>query len=122
MTPSKDLVAASSVPLVLAILARGDSYGYEIIQKVDELSDGRWAWSEGMLYPVLHKLEKAGLVRSYWHAAAGQRRRRYYKLLPAGRAELDVRVQEWGQVHEVLMRTVAKVPDAGSDAGSGGAG
>lgn len=103
MTPNKDLVAASSVPLVLAILRAGDSYGYEIIQKVDQLSSGRWSWSEGMLYPVLHKLEKAGLIRSYWQAGDGQRRRRYYRIEEAGLVELEHRMQEWKAVHEILM-------------------
>ena len=54
MKLAKDLVAASTVPLVLAILADGESYGYAIIQRVRELSDGEMEWTDGMLYPVLH--------------------------------------------------------------------
>lgn len=116
MTPTKDLVAASSVPLVLAILARGDSYGYEIIQKVDELSAGAWTWSEGMLYPVLHKLEKVGYVRSYWHEKEGQRRRRYYQLNPEGRRELADRIAEWRKVDRVLEDAVASIATSADDA------
>ena len=60
---SKDLVAASATPLVLAILAEGDSYGYAIIKRVAELSGGHLQWTDGMLYPVLHRLERQGLCR-----------------------------------------------------------
>ncbi len=53
MEINKDLIAASSTPLVLAILAEGDSYGYAILKRVQELSGGRMEWTDGMLYPVL---------------------------------------------------------------------
>ena len=99
---SKDLVAASATPLVLAILSRGDSYGYAIIQRVRELSEGRVEWAEGMLYPVLHRLEKRGLVASYWGAAETGRRRKYYRLQPAGRRELDEQRRHWTQLHDML--------------------
>jgi hypothetical protein len=56
----KDLMAASSTPIVLAILAEGDSYGYAILKRVRELSGGRLEWTDGMLYPVLHRLERLG--------------------------------------------------------------
>src|SRR5262245_18463548 len=62
MDLGKDLVAASATPLVLAILAEGDSYGYAIIKRVAELSGGHLQWTDGMLYPVLHRLERQGLV------------------------------------------------------------
>ena len=57
----KDLVAASATPLVLAILAEGESYGYAILKRVRELSDGELEWTDGMLYPLLHRLERLGL-------------------------------------------------------------
>lgn len=63
---AKDLVAASSRPLLLSVLAEGESYGYEIIQKVRQLSGGQIEWSEGMLYPVLHRLEREDLINSEW--------------------------------------------------------
>ena len=63
MDINKDLVAASATPLVLAILAERDSYGYAILKRVSELSGGRLEWSDGMLYPVLHRLERLGLHR-----------------------------------------------------------
>ena len=66
MDMSKDLVAASATPLVLAILAEGDSYGYAIIKRVTELSGGHLQWTDGMLYPVLHRLERQGHVAAKW--------------------------------------------------------
>ena len=110
MTPNKDLVAATSVPLVLAILLEGDSYGYEILQKVASLSQGTWQWSEGMLYPVLHKLEKAGHISSYWNKASGQRRRRYYHLEDLGRLELVDRMNAWRSVDAILVRACPNLP------------
>jgi PadR family transcriptional regulator PadR len=80
MDLGKDLVAASSTPLVLAILSEGDSYGYAIIKRVKELSDGHLLWTDGMLYPVLHRLERQGLVASKWGESESGRRRKYYRL------------------------------------------
>jgi PadR family transcriptional regulator, regulatory protein PadR len=101
---SKELVAASTVPLVLSVLAEGESYGYELIQKVRELSDGRIEWTEGMLYPVLHWMESQGLVESAWKTAETGRRRKYYRLRPAGRRALSKEQQQWLTVHDALTR------------------
>ena len=65
----KDLVAAAATPLVLGILAEGESYGYAILRRVGELSDGRLEWSDGMLYPLLHRLERLGHVEATWGAS-----------------------------------------------------
>src|SRR4051794_1066426 len=66
MDINKDLVAASATPLVLAILAEGDSYGYAILKRVNKLSGGDLQWTDGMLYPVLHRLERQGHIRGKW--------------------------------------------------------
>src|SRR5881398_140474 len=89
MDMSKDLVAASATPLVLAILAESDSYGYAIIKRVSELSGGHVQWTDGMLYPVLHRLERNGLVAAKWGASESGRRRKYYRLTKDGRRELE---------------------------------
>ena len=87
MELGKDLVAASATPLVLAILAEGDSYGYAIIKRVTELSGGHLQWTDGMLYPVLHRLERQGLVAAKWGASDSGRRRKYYRITKtAGRS------------------------------------
>src|SRR5687767_7074387 len=98
----KELVAASSVPLVLSILSDGENYGYAIIQRVRELSDGKIEWSDGMLYPVLHWLEDVGYVRSLWRKADTGRKRKYYSLNPEGRQALRQQKQQWAAVNHTL--------------------
>ncbi|WP_203566493.1 PadR family transcriptional regulator [Aestuariimicrobium ganziense] len=102
MRVGKDLVAASSAPLVLGVLAEGDSYGYAIIQRVAELSRGDLEWSEGLLYPLLHRLERQGQVESSWGRAESGRRRRYYRLTRAGREALDEHRTQWRAVNDAL--------------------
>ena len=105
MNISKDLVAASAAPLVLAILAEGDSYGYAIIKRVGELSDGNLQWTDGMLYPVLHRLERLGYVEARWATAESGRRRRYYRITKAGRAHLSAQRRQW-QVVDATLRGI----------------
>jgi DNA-binding PadR family transcriptional regulator len=102
MEISKDLTAASSTPIVLAILGEGDSYGYAILQRVRELSGGRIEWTDGMLYPVLHRLERLGHVEARWEVAESGRRRRYYRVTPGGRAQLAEERRQWGAVEATL--------------------
>jgi DNA-binding PadR family transcriptional regulator len=100
---NKDLIAASSTPIVLAILAEGgDSYGYAILKRVRELSGGRMEWTDGMLYPVLHRLERLGYVEARWEAAETGRRRKYYKITPGGRAQLAEERRQWQAVDATL--------------------
>ena len=84
MRIDKDLVAASATPLVLGILAEGESYGYAILKKVNELSAGEMRWTDGMLYPLLHRLERLGYVQASWRVAASGRRRKHYAITQAG--------------------------------------
>ncbi len=102
MNLGKDLVAASATPLVLAILAEGDSYGYAIIKRVKELSGGRLQWTDGMLYPVLHRLERQRLVTAKWGASEIGRRRKYYRITKEGRAQLAVQREQWQVVDRTL--------------------
>ena len=101
---SKDLVAASAKPLILSILLEGESYGYEIIQRVRELSAGQIEWKEGMLYPVLHRLKERGLIDSEWRIADSGRRRRYYYLKDKGREALEAEKEQWMTVHSTLIK------------------
>lgn len=102
MKLEKELVAASSVPLVLSILSEGDSYGYAIIQRVKELSGGKIEWADGMLYPVLHWLEDRRLVRSRWEKAESGPKRKYYSLQPEGRQALREQKKQWAVVTATL--------------------
>lgn len=102
MDIGKDLVAASSTPLILSILADGESYGYAIVKRVGELSGGSLQWTEGMLYPLLHRLERQGFIEGRWGAADSGRKRKYYRLTRSGRAHLTDQRQQWQAVDEAL--------------------
>jgi len=99
----KELIAASATALVLGILQRGASYGYAIIQEVRDLSGGELEWSEGMLYPVLHRMEDHGLIESYEERGGDTgRKRKYYRLRPDGRRALAEERRQWDVVHAAL--------------------
>ena len=102
MEISKDLMAASSTPIVLAILAEADSYGYAILQRVRELSGGEIEWTDGMLYPVLHRLEAQKAITSRWRVAPTGRKRKYYALKTTGRRALAEHRQQWELVNGML--------------------
>ena len=100
---SKELVAASTVPLVLSVLEQGETYGYALIQHVRELSGGKIEWTEGMLYPVLHWMERQKLIESEWRNSESGRKRKYYRLRKEGRRALKEEQQQWLTVHATLM-------------------
>ncbi len=102
MEINKDLIAASSTPIVLAILAEADSYGYAILKRVRELSGGRMEWTDGMLYPVLHRLERLGSIEARWEVAESGRRRKYYRITPQGREQLARELSQWQTVDATL--------------------
>src|SRR5881397_3566878 len=109
MELGKDLVAASATPLVLAILAQGDSYGYAIIKRVTELSGGHLQWTDGMLYPVLHRLERHNLIAAKWGTSENGRKRKYYRITKEGRAQLAVQQRQWQVVDSTLRGIWKKV-------------
>ncbi|HMB94246.1 MAG TPA: PadR family transcriptional regulator [Rhodothermales bacterium] len=108
---SRELTAASTRPLVLGILARGESYGYEIIQQVKELSGGSIEWSEGVLYPVLHRLDRQQLVESFWRTSEQGRRRKYYRLTAKGRRVLAADREQWKTALAALNQLWAPIPN-----------
>lgn len=105
---SKALIAASTKPLLLSILRDGESYGYQIIKKMRAFSDGHLEWSFGMLYPVLHRLEKDGFVASKWKTSGEGRLRKYYRLTESGARELERDKAQWLTVHDVFARLWTK--------------
>lgn len=90
--------------MILSILADGESYGYAILQKVKELSGGEIAWTDGMLYPLLHRLERKDLIQAEWRKADSGRRRKYYRITARGRAQLVEERAQWMMVHTALAR------------------
>ena len=109
---AKDLVAASATPMVLGILAEGESYGYAILKRINELSGGELDWTEGLLYPLLHRLERLGYVESSWQSVTGERRRKYYRITDKGRRSLETWKDEWKDFRSAVDSVVG-VDDAG---------
>jgi len=101
---SKQLMAASTRPIILAILVRGEDYGYSIIQKVKNISGGSLEWTDGMLYPVLQRMEMDGLISSRWRAAEGARPRRYYRITGLGQKEFETELAGWRSVWKALSK------------------
>lgn len=99
---SKALTGASTKPIVLAILRKGENYGYEIIQQVRKITGGELDWSEPMLYPFLKRLERDGLIRSQWRLSDRGPLRKYYRLTNQGLAELENEKSQWIKVHSAL--------------------
>jgi len=101
---SKELVAASTEPLILSLLSSGESYGYAIIQEVKKLSGDQMQWTDGMLYPVLHWMEERGWITSRWKAAENGRKRKYYSIKKDGKHALNDQREQWTTVHSVQAR------------------
>lgn len=101
---SKALIAASSKPLILSILQEGQSYGYMILQRVREISDGKIEWADGMLYPVLHRLEKEKLIQSSWVLSEEGRQRKYYAITELGKKALHEEEANWVSMNEVMLK------------------
>ena len=98
----RTLIGASLRPFILSILSAGPSYGYEITQRVHELTDGRIRYTTSTLYPVLHSLENDGLLKSYWHKEEGTPRRKYYRLTPLGQGAFETERRQWMDVNKAL--------------------
>jgi DNA-binding PadR family transcriptional regulator len=101
---TKELVAASAEPLILSLLTKGESYGYAIIQEVKNLSDGEIEWTDGMLYPVLHRMEDKGLIKARWAESETGRKRKYYSIKQDGKKALQKQREQWLTVHGALAK------------------
>jgi PadR family transcriptional regulator PadR len=101
---TKELVAASAEPLILSLLSKGETYGYAIIQEVKRLSENKIEWTDGMLYPVLHRLEDRGFIKSRWAESETGRKRKYYSLKEDGKKALNKQREQWLTVNDTLAR------------------
>lgn len=101
---SRELIAASSIPLVLAVLSKGESYGYDIIRQIKEISNGELEFSDGTLYPVLRKLEDKELILSEWRIADNDKRRRYYTLTEKGKGYMKQEQATWASMNDLLIK------------------
>jgi len=107
---NRELKAASARPLILSILSHQKSYGYQIIQQIEMLSDGKLEWSEAMLYPLLHRMNSDGLIKSQWEIRENGRKRKYYMLTENGEMALAAEKKQWMNVHGVLQKLWGSKP------------
>jgi PadR family transcriptional regulator PadR len=113
MEIDKQLLKGTIPLLVLQLLDRGELYGYQLIKSLDELSAGAFHFSEGSLYPVLHSLERDGLLNAHWQSADSGRQRKYYAITPRGRTELAARRHQWRTFASAIETVLAEeAPDA----------
>ena len=108
----KNLAGASAKPIILSLLTSGETYGYQIIKRVRLVSGGTLEWTSAMLYPVLHKMEKDGLIRSAWKTSDENRMRKYYSLTERGSAELALEKEQWRGVQAALRKLLDPVETA----------
>ncbi len=99
---SRELVGASAALIILTVLTKGDNYGYVIVQRVKDLSNGEIKWQEAGIYPVLKMLENDGMIKSYWKVQAGERPRKYYSLEADGKKQLEQNMYDWNMVQSVI--------------------
>lgn len=95
MSINKELLKGSTVILILKLINKKPMYGYEMIKEMEEKSNGVFKLKEGTLYPILHTLEAKGLVEAYWDESAGNRPRKYYRIMDEGRLSLKEKEEEW---------------------------
>lgn len=106
---TQNLARSCNETLILATLDSSPAHGYQIALDIDERSSGFFAFNHGTLYPILHDLEKRGLIDGNWADAPG-RKRKEYSLTGAGRGELRARASEW---KAFWAHFAALVPNAG---------
>jgi len=103
--PQRDLIQGSLDMLVLRTVSRGAMHGYAIAVAIQQRSDEELRVEEGALYPALHRLELAGLLKSEWKISEHNRRAKFYQLTPAGRKHLAAESANWNR----LVAAVARV-------------
>ena len=91
----KELVGSTTATLILSVLNTGSAHGYEIVRRINELSDGIFEWQEGTIYPALHKLEAKELIRGEWVESSSGKMRRVYAITDDGRRALISDAKEW---------------------------
>ena len=112
---SKELVAASTEPVILSLLSKGESYGYALIQEVRRLSGDQIEWTDGMIYPVLHRMEDEGWIASRWGVAENGRKRKYYSLKKDGEKALEKQREQWATVSELFKQlTISRLRSTGN--------
>ncbi|HSC27487.1 MAG TPA: PadR family transcriptional regulator [Vicinamibacterales bacterium] len=110
MAPHNDLKRGSAELMILAVLEERDRHGYDIAKLIDDRSDGVLRFHVASLYPMLYRMERRGWIAGRWVEKAGVRRRRFYRLTPAGRTVLADQRANWHELLTALHRVAGLDP------------
>lgn len=99
-----DLLQGTLDLLILKTLQQGQTHGWDIAQRIQQVSEEILQVNQGSLYPALHRLEAQGLIASEWGASENNRRAKYYKLTPAGRRQLAAQTEQWERFSWAVAR------------------
>lgn len=102
---SKELLKGAADTVVLSAFVDGERYGYQVLKDLERRSEGFFRFKEGTLYPILHRLERQGLLTARWQTMPSGSERRYYALSGKGRAALDDKLTEW----QTFVQAVGRV-------------
>lgn len=105
---SKELLKGAADALVLSAFVEGEKYGYQVVKELERRSEGFFSFKEGTLYPILHRLEKQGLLSARWQTMPNGSERRYYALTGKGQRALSDKLNEW----ESFVQAVSRVTGA----------
>lgn len=103
-----DLRKGSTQVLVLSLLAEEPMYGYQIAKELERRSEGYFDFKEGTLYPLLHRMEKEGLVKGEWQVVEKGPSRKYYTLTPEGKRVLEKSAAEWATFSQRLLKILGQ--------------
>ena len=111
MAQRRELMKGSIADLLLCLIAQQPMYGYQIIKELERRSEGYFTFKEGTLYPVLHRLERAGLVESKWQELRSSRRRKYYYIATKGMHVLEEKREQWQDFLEAMNLIIQPLSD-----------
>jgi PadR family transcriptional regulator PadR len=101
-----DMRKGSTTVLILSLLAEQPMYGYQLAKELTSRSEGVFDFKEGTLYPALHRMEKAGLLTSYWEVVEDGPSRKYYALTDEGIDTLASKSHAWKGFARALLRVL----------------
>ena len=106
----RELKKGSAELLILSLVEKRARHGYDLGRLIETRSRGALRFNVASLYPLLYRMEKRGWIDGRWVEKAGQRRRRYYQLTPAGRKVLAAQRSRWQSFVEAIRRITAAEP------------
>lgn len=106
MNYSSEILRGNTETIILAILMKQDSYGYEIMKTIIEGSKGLFTIKDATVYTAFKRMEKDKLITSYWGDEDGSARRKYYHITQKGKEVYDQKVNEWKEIQVVLNNLI----------------